>query len=106
MRLSISCDIAPFFAKEWQTHRRIRAIYTTGGSAVVPYDDLSTYTGALSVFFVTHPELAIDLYSENSGQSSKMVTGANQPNTTIKTGAGLRLLCMPTTRRIYGVKIR
>ncbi|MEK7623644.1 MAG: glycosyl hydrolase family 8 [Patescibacteria group bacterium] len=57
-------DIAPFFAKEWQTHRRIRAIYTTGGSAVVPYDDLSTYTGALSVFFVTHPELAIDLYSE------------------------------------------
>lgn len=55
--------IAGFFKNEWETNKKIVAAYTQDGVRAVDFEDLSTYTGALSVFQVTDPELAIDVYT-------------------------------------------
>lgn len=58
-------DVRPFFAKEWNEKRKIHSVYLLDGTPGVSFDDRSTDAGALAVFFITEPEMAIDLYSTN-----------------------------------------
>ncbi len=57
--------VGQFFESEWNKKQQISAIYDLEGDALAPYSDLSTNAGALSVFYVTDQELAIDFYSDN-----------------------------------------
>ncbi|HYE60146.1 MAG TPA: glycosyl hydrolase family 8 [Candidatus Kapabacteria bacterium] len=58
-------QVTPFFKKEWEEKKQINSVYLLDGTPGVSYDDISTDAGALSVFFITEPELAIDMYSTN-----------------------------------------
>lgn len=57
--------VSPFFKKEWENNKKIHAVYALDGTPIVNYSDISTDVGALSTFFITEPELAIDVFSEN-----------------------------------------
>lgn len=57
-------NVAPFFRKEWYKKGSIAAEYNLQGTPQVSYSDISTSVGALSVFYITDPGLAIELYSK------------------------------------------
>ncbi len=57
--------VSPFFESEWRKKQVISAIYDLKSGNYAPFGDLSTNAGALSVFYVTDQELAIDFYSDN-----------------------------------------
>ena len=58
-------EVFPFFRDEWNRHGKIYAVYSTAGVNQVPYDDISTYAGAMSIFSVIDPDLAIELYAKS-----------------------------------------
>ncbi|OGK36760.1 hypothetical protein A3F03_03640 [Candidatus Roizmanbacteria bacterium RIFCSPHIGHO2_12_FULL_41_11] len=56
--------VEPFYTKEWITNNNFSAVYSLDGTRKVPYSNISTNVGALSVFTITNKTLATEIFNK------------------------------------------
>ncbi|OGM74312.1 hypothetical protein A3H19_06030 [Candidatus Woesebacteria bacterium RIFCSPLOWO2_12_FULL_39_9] len=54
----------PFFVNEWRNRNKFNSVYTLDGRMVAGFSGQATNSGPLSVFMVTNPDLAKEVFSD------------------------------------------